>query len=80
MGCDLINKMSGIWRNGFNPRTHMGCDLALNESIFYEIRFNPRTHMGCDNIFVVGPLALDVSIHAPTWGATQSIFGSSLGA
>ena len=43
--------------------------------------FNPRTHMGCDNI--IRPLvsvSINISIHAPTWGATiiiQKIFSDA---
>ena len=34
-------------------------------------RFNPRTHTGCDkSVQVLLLLALNVSIHAPTRGAT----------
>ena len=33
--------------------------------------FNPRTHMGCDSLKRQSYVAYTVSIHAPTWGATQ---------
>ena len=33
--------------------------------------FNPRTHMGCDCISHTTHQVLQVSIHAPTWGATR---------
>ena len=33
--------------------------------------FNPRTHMGCDVRDFWACLSSDVSIHAPTWGATD---------
>ena len=35
--------------------------------------FNPRTHMGCDSKFLRKVKLCVVSIHAPTWGATESI-------
>ena len=34
--------------------------------------FNPRTHVGCDIAMAYEKLILDVSIHAPTWGATKT--------
>ncbi len=36
-------------------------------------RFNPRTHMGCDFKAIVLLGKYDVSIHAPTWDATESM-------
>jgi len=36
-------------------------------------RFNPRTHVGCDLFQFIGCLGNDVSIHAPTWGATSAL-------
>ena len=33
--------------------------------------FNPRTHTGCDNNSTEGQQEVDVSIHAPTRGATE---------
>ena len=39
--------------------------------IFWANSFNPRTHTGCDPLqFHIAFLELDVSIHAPTRGAT----------
>ena len=32
--------------------------------------FNPRTHVGCDQLTRDNALLQQVSIHAPTWGAT----------
>ena len=32
--------------------------------------FNPRTRVGCDNIVTVSKGKINVSIHAPVWGAT----------
>ena len=55
----------------------MGCDRGKISSRWSPKNFNPRTHVGCDanprdltNLF-------QISIHAPTWGATYSgKFGS----
>ena len=46
--------------------------------VFTLASFNPRTHMGCDAIDVPDiPDPEEVSIHAPTWGATpQKTFKS----
>ena len=33
--------------------------------------FNPRTHVGCDGQYPGEPERAEISIHAPTWGATQ---------
>ena len=57
----------------FNPRTHSGCDARCNCLVCRGKCFNPRTHSGCD--FLVHQLLhdiLNVSIHAPTRGATIS--------
>ena len=62
--------------DGFNPRTRVGCDLrrpALRSGLM--TCFNPRTRVGCD-ITSHMPAIQDspVSIHAPAWGATVSMF------
>ena len=56
---------------GFNPRSHMGSDSSEAASIWPHSRFNPRSHMGSDLILLDRlHLHRQVSIHAPTWGAT----------
>ena len=55
----------------FNPRTHVGCDLRGPASYIYKRSFNPRTHVGCDQDEHEDVSKTIVSIHAPTWGATQ---------
>ena len=37
--------------------------------------FNPRSHERSDNTRTVVIVVLDISIHAPTRGATPSLFG-----
>ncbi len=55
----------------FNPRTHTGCDWWYAVRVAHTKCFNPRTHTGCDMREVHLPVHLvDVSIHAPTRGAT----------
>ena len=55
----------------FNPRTHSGCDIIKRFLLSYQMSFNPRTHSGCDMAGLLERLLEDVSIHAPTRGATQ---------
>ena len=47
----------GVRRWGFRLRT-----TTFN--------FNPRTHVGCDQAQKADTTTLEISIHAPTWGAT----------
>ncbi len=50
----------------------MGCDL---DDFLYASRawnFNPRTRVGCDNKFAQVIETLNISIHAPAWGATST--------
>ena len=49
----------------------MGCDLKVNSTFLLFAGFNPRTHVGCDTTSSFDERLGDVSIHAPTWGATQ---------
>ena len=55
----------------FNPRTHTGCDTDISFTSLIVKCFNPRTHTGCDYLrpseIYIGS---NVSIHAPTRGAT----------
>ena len=56
----------------FNPRTHVGCDIFFIRERGVQGDFNPRTHVGCDPKYSFGtPRLGDISIHAPTWGATR---------
>jgi hypothetical protein len=41
-----------------------------------DCRAAPRTHAGCDDRAATLARAADVSIHAPTWGATLSNVGA----
>ena len=72
MGCDIWYAEFFIGCGYFNPRTHVGCDAEPTLTLSPGINFNPRTHVGCDNL-VFGMAKLpSISIHAPTWGATQT--------
>ena len=64
------------WKNrkcywSFNPRTHEGCDYKIQQIISRIWSFNPRTHEGCDCKNTLCKQTQQVSIHAPTRGATQ---------
>ena len=55
----------------FNPRSHEGSDvhrIVYRRSICTD--FNPRSHEGSDTAAKEIFDALDISIHAPTRGAT----------
>ena len=54
----------------FNPRTHTGCDLEKPLAYWSFQSFNPRTHTGCDALSEPSHEKENVSIHAPTRGAT----------
>ena len=54
----------------FNPRTHVGCDRSDCISLSCWLNFNPRTHVGCDQRQYIFTAKAEISIHAPTWGAT----------
>ena len=63
--------IGGVTLENFNPRTHVGCDTEAMKDKSIEWNFNPRTHVGCDQVRGgADGLPADISIHAPTWGAT----------
>ena len=56
----------------FNPRAHVGRDVVQLPQLPKRNSFNPRAHVGRDGYFGAGPHDREVSIHAPTWGATMT--------
>jgi len=51
------------------------CGVRLHNSppsVVQDGCFNPRTRVGCDQTHLHGQQALQVSIHAPVWGATRN--------
>ena len=55
----------------FNPRTRVGCDIGYVIFHSKKTHFNPRTRVGCDpRRSHPIPGAVEISIHAPAWGAT----------
>ena len=71
-GCDLYNDHHRLHVESFNPRTHTGCDAPRAIVHHPQLGFNPRTHTGCDSYVESYKTFLNVSIHAPTRGATDS--------
>ena len=71
MGCDIIRRRHSLSYLNFNPRTHVGCDIFDTSKTSGKIDFNPRTHVGCDEKIHDLIMAYGISIHAPTWGATE---------
>ncbi len=70
MGGDLFLFLGHHGLLSFNPRPHMGGDFSRPAYVYAHVGFNPRPHMGGDERENVEYLTEDVSIHAPTWGAT----------
>ena len=62
----------------FNPRSHERSDLTIVHKLFTIGDFNPRSHErsddGCEYILH----AYEISIHAPTRGATSSVHVTSI--
>ena len=54
----------------FNPRSHEGSDYTRGSGALASANFNPRSHEGSDFVFSAFVSPLDISIHAPTKGAT----------
>jgi len=73
MGCDRALSGINTVHKCFNPRTRMGCDTRSPGRTTPSWSFNPRTRMGCDLFFTTEYYQLTVSIHAPAWGATNSV-------
>ena len=71
-GCDFCFRLRFIRAQRFNPRTHEGCDVLSCMRNKAKASFNPRTHEGCDKTALYLRIVFDVSIHAPTRGATAS--------
>ena len=70
-GCDCAAKPQSRIVTCFNPRTHEGCDTIFKLQMVSRTCFNPRTHEGCDSLWRHSKLERQVSIHAPTRGATM---------
>ena len=49
-----------------------GVRPKLLHKLYSLLNFNPRTHVGCDLHIITSDFVLEISIHAPTWGATST--------
>jgi len=66
------NRVSGIYKVCFcfNPRAHAGRDNSNVRDVIILSCFNPRAHAGRDDNQIKKIRLSNVSIHAPTRGAT----------
>ncbi len=72
VGCDCRRGAPAKAMAGFNPRTRVGCDgCAVWSTGCRPQSFNPRTRVGCDVSRGSKMAYINVSIHAPAWGATE---------
>ena len=60
-------------RSSFQSTHPRGVRRRSSTAISSQRRFNPRTHVGCDLVNTGFITNLPVSIHAPTWGATDCV-------
>ena len=58
----------------FNPRSHGGSDIPRVYVARYRMNFNPRSHGGSDTMELMYAMFEDISIHAPTGGATRETY------
>ena len=72
VGCDGNRCAVARPSRCFNPRTRVGCDTCAAVSVGWLAGFNPRTRVGCDSESDFDDdMTVQVSIHAPAWGATS---------
>ena len=73
VGCDSRSKNIS-WLVVIFQSTHpRGVRQSCCEKYTDTLYFNPRTHVGCDKVVVKNILIPCISIHAPTWGATETV-------
>ena len=56
----------------FNPRSHEGSDKEIIQVLTLTCNFNPRSHEGSDYLSDLDADNINISIHAPTRGATYT--------
>ena len=56
----------------FNPRSHEGSDITYSIALIQRMNFNPRSHEGSDAEARGHIKKQNISIHAPTKGATST--------
>ena len=75
VGCDFLMRRSRLLISGFNPRTRVGCDSPPTNRIFAAQEFQSTHPRGVRLAALLGlSIRVTVSIHAPAWGATTSIW------
>ena len=70
-GSDITMELSAIAGSNFNPRSHEGSDRFSRAVGSPLPDFNPRSHEGSDHTPVSIFGDIQISIHAPTRGATN---------
>ena len=70
-GSDQYRRNNSGILGDFNPRSHEGSDIHLYKEVQTMEHFNPRSHEGSDDINQERRTGKDISIHAPTRGATH---------
>ena len=71
VGCDLIQRFGRVHHNRFQSTHPRGVRHHCANGFVQLSYFNPRTHVGCDFALITDIEFTDISIHAPTWGATN---------
>ena len=72
-GRDCISHTNKTAIACFNPRAHTGRDFLYLTRAIGIVGFNPRAHTGRDAPVNLGAWRSEVSIHAPTQGATHRL-------
>ena len=71
VGCDITALTSVKAAVCFNPRTRVGCDSFADSIYWYSLSFQSTHPRGVRREWLTScRFALQVSIHAPAWGAT----------
>ena len=77
-GCDGSDQIKNRRFFYFNPRTHTGCDATMSNIYCNKNKFQSTHPHGVRRKYVVSQTdTADISIHAPTRGATHSVAFSS---
>ena len=71
VGCDLASSVAWIISSRFQSTHPRGVRPRCRCLSITGSDFNPRTHVGCDPVVVCDTPDDKISIHAPTWGATN---------
>ena len=73
VGCDTAVEVCRHRRQLFQSTHPRGVRRRGRHGSRARPDFNPRTHVGCDKALRKSPLWGLISIHAPTWGATNFV-------